>query len=213
MKQLVAIILLAFVSTVLATAQNSAWDYSTKTDISGRATEFAVSVQASGPETHDSLILRCKASCEAYLHVGRGIAADQSYVQIKFNDGPVRRFSVHRGEGSDSLFFSDAVGLMNAIKQNGGYMTVEYSPYQMVPVMVKFGVWNLPPSFLDRVTKGMATRQKVERDRAAEERRREAKEATEEAEEHKRFCEKLKSWCASTGDGQNCPAWDAQCAK
>src|SRR6516165_2491034 len=104
--------------TISVTAQDSAWHYSTDKDINGKVTEFAISITS---DMEAGLCLRCKAGCEPFLKIQYGIVEDQSYVQVKFNDGPVKRFSVRKGDGGDSLFFADPVGLMNAINQNGGY--------------------------------------------------------------------------------------------
>jgi hypothetical protein len=44
------------------------------------------------------------------------------------------------------------MAVIKAIKENGGYMTVEYKPYERTPIMVTFGVWSLLPSILGRLT-------------------------------------------------------------
>lgn len=151
------LIILALLSTQ-ALAQNSAWDYSVKKDISGKVTEIAMTDESEGVGTEDSLVIRCKTACEMYIHIGNSIVDDQSSIRVKFNDKAPVRFGVSRGEGSDSLFFTNPMTVIKAIKDNGGYMTVEYAPYQRTPVMVKFGVWNLPPSILARLTKFEARR-------------------------------------------------------
>jgi hypothetical protein len=164
MKKIVGTVLAALFAlglTVPAFAQNSAWDYSVKKDISGKVTEIAMRDQSEGIGTDDSLIIRCKATCEVYIHIGRSIAEDQSSIRVKFIDKAPARLGVSRGEGSDSLFFTNPMSIIKAIRDNGGYMTVEYSPYQRTPVMVKFGVWNLPPSILERLTRFEAHRPQV----------------------------------------------------
>ena len=147
----------AFTQTTTV-AQNSAWNYSVEKGIAGKVTELAIVDQSEGVGTDDSLVIRCKKICEVYIHIGRSIAADQSFIRVKFNDKAPARFGVIRGDGSDSLFFTNPISIIKAIKDNGGYMTVEYAPYQRTPVMVKFGVWNLPPSILGRLTKFEARR-------------------------------------------------------
>jgi len=158
MKRFVLTITLALGLAVPAFAQNSAWNYSEKKDISGKVTELAMSDQTEGVGTEDSLIIRCKTTCEVYIHIGRSIAQDQSSIRVKFGDKAPVRFGVSRGEGSDSLFFTSPMSIIKAIRDNGGYMTVEYAPYQRTPVVVKFGVWNLPPPILERLTKVEAHR-------------------------------------------------------
>jgi hypothetical protein len=143
---------LVLVSTA-AVAQSGAWAYSTKSSIDGHITEFAT--VDSNEAT--SLIVRCSRACEVYMTADRSIVADQSAVRVKFNDSTsLKRFSVSRGEGSDSLFFVDPMGILKAIRDNGGYMTVEYSPYGRVPTATRFGIWNLPPTILKRIEKHQA---------------------------------------------------------
>src|SRR5215471_20513686 len=69
-------VLFALELAVPAFAQNSAWNYSVKKDISGKVTEIAMSDQSEGIGTDDSLIIRCKSTCEVYIHIGRSIAED-----------------------------------------------------------------------------------------------------------------------------------------
>ncbi len=70
---------------------------------------------------------------------------------VKFNDKPAKRFGVSRSEDSTALSFSDPVAILRAIRDNGGYMTLEYKPYQRIPDTTKYGVWNLPPTILKRI--------------------------------------------------------------
>jgi hypothetical protein len=74
-------------------------------------------------------------------------------VLVRFNDKPVKRYGVSRSEDYTALFFSDPMGVLKAIRDNGGYMTVEYKPYQKTPDTVKYEVWNLPPTILKRIEK------------------------------------------------------------
>jgi len=205
MRRLLVTVLLAAAPIGSTAAQDSAWYYSTDADINGKLTQFAICHQVPGILTHDSLIVRCKGTCEAYLHIGNGIVDDQSYVLVKFNDRPAVRFAVSLGKGSDSLFFVDAFTLMRAIKNNGGYMTVQYSPYGRTPVMVKFGVWNLPPEILARLDQLTA----IQRKKVQAARRQDEKQDAE----HNLFCEKLKNTCVTEPDGQNCAAWKVQCSE
>jgi hypothetical protein len=153
MKNLIALFTLALAPVIPAFAQNSAWDYSAQKDIAGKATEFATTLQTSGEGTNDTLIVRCKTTCEVFLSVGKGIADDQPFVRVKFNEHSPTSYGVGVGRGSDSLFFQNPMAVLKAIKDNGGYMTVEYRPYERTPTMVTFGVWNLPPSILDHVAR------------------------------------------------------------
>lgn len=144
---------LVLISTATV-AQDSAWNYSTKSNIDGQITELALAYSNQGT----GLVVRCSRACDVYMTVDRGIVADQSSVRVKFNDSTsLKRFSVSRGEGSDSLFFRDPMGILKAIKDNGGYMTVEYSPYGQVPTMTTFGIWNLPSTILKRIEKHQAS--------------------------------------------------------
>jgi hypothetical protein len=77
-------------------------------------------------------------------------------------------------------------------------MSVEYHPWQKIPTMLKFPVWNLPPSFLARLEKSMAARKR---------------QAAAEAAEHRRQCEKLKVGCLPTSDSPNCAAYRVQCGE
>jgi hypothetical protein len=142
MKYIIATIL-GLVLCSSAVAESSAWDYSTKTDIAGKTTEFA---------TAWGLTVRCSHSCEVFFTPDRyAIVDDQHSVLVKFNDKPAKRYGVSRSEDSTALFFADPVAILRAIRDNGGYMTVEYKPYQRIPEMVKYGVWNLPPTILKRI--------------------------------------------------------------
>ena len=120
--------LLAIALTLLligsAFAQNTAWDYSTKTDITGKVTETAIS----------GAVVRCSKACEVYFIPDRyTLVEDQNSVLVRFNDKPVKRYGVSRSEDYTALFFSDPMGVLKAIRDNGGYMTVEYKPYQKTP--------------------------------------------------------------------------------
>jgi hypothetical protein len=86
-----------------------------------------------------------------YLKLESTIFADQTYIRVKFNSSTPKRFSVSRGEGSDSLFFSQPVDFLRAVRDNGGYVFIEYSPYEKIPETDKLGVWNLPPTILARI--------------------------------------------------------------
>ncbi|MFZ0868333.1 MAG: hypothetical protein WA182_21650 [Candidatus Sulfotelmatobacter sp.] len=142
-RSLVAIALLILIES--AFAQNTAWDYSTKTDITGKVTETV----ASG-----SLVVRCSKACEVYFTPDRHtLVQDQDSVLVKFNDKPVKRYGVSRSADYTGLFFSDPMGILKAVRDNGGYMTVEYTPYQKIPDTVKYEVWNLPPTILKRIEK------------------------------------------------------------
>lgn len=143
MKYIIATIL-GFVLCAAAGAQtSSAWDYSTQTSISGKTTEFATSW---------GLTVRCSNSCEVFFTPDRySLVEDRHSVLVKFNDKPAKRFGVSRSADDTALFFSDPVSILRAIRDNGGYMTVEYKPYQRIPDTVKYGVWNLPPTILKRI--------------------------------------------------------------
>lgn len=144
----------ALMLAIPAFAQNSAWNYSTKTnDMDASVTEFAMTDQVAGEDTSDSVIIRCKSTCEAYVHIGKGIIGEQETIRVKFNNAPPKRYAVTRGDGYDSLFFSSPFAIVKAIRDNGGYMTIEYFPYEKTPVTVRFGVWNLPPTILARLSK------------------------------------------------------------
>jgi hypothetical protein len=149
MRKAIAAIALMFLSVAgaAAQAQNTEWQYSTKTAIDGKVTEYALSGYS------DSIVIRCSNVCEVFMKIRDGILADQASVRIKFNNGPLKRFAVSLGEGDDSLFFRDPMGVLKAIRDNGGYMTVEYAPYQKTPTTVVFDVWNLPPTILARIEK------------------------------------------------------------
>ena len=123
---------------------NSAWDYETKTDIAGKTTEYA---------TSGNLVIRCSRSCDVFFTLDRGIVADQTSVRVKFNAASVRSFGVSLAQSHDGLFFTAPMAILKAIRDNGGYMTIEYSPWEKVPETETFGVWALPPSILSRITK------------------------------------------------------------
>lgn len=141
MRPILAIALMLISMT--AFPQNTTWDYSTKTDISGRVTETAISW---------NLIVRCSKACEVYFIPDRyTLVEDQNTVLVKFNDKPVKRYGVSRSEDYTALFFSDPMSVLEAIRDNSGYMAIEYKPYQKTPDTVKYGVWNLPPTVLARI--------------------------------------------------------------
>jgi len=145
MRNTLLAIVLALVSLSVF-AQNTAWYYSTNTDISGKVTETAISW---------NLIVRCSKECEVYFIPDRyTLVDDQQSVLVKFNDKPVKRYGVFRSDDYTALFFSDPMGILKAIRDNGGYMIVEYKPYQKTPDMVKYEVWNLPPTILTRIATG-----------------------------------------------------------
>jgi hypothetical protein len=98
-----------------------------------------------------TLVVRCETNCEVYLKLNDTIFADQTSVRVKFNASAPKRFSVSRGEGSDSLFFSQPLEFLRGVRDNGGYAYIEYSPYEKIPETDKLGVWNLPPSILARL--------------------------------------------------------------
>ena len=140
------------VSTSALSAQNNpwaAWDYSAKTSIDGKVTEIATA----GEYANVSLVVRCSKTCEVYIADSTEIFADQETVRVKFNKSAVKQFAVSRGEGSDSLFFRNPWSILRAIRDNGGYMTVEYRPYEKISETTTFGIWNLPPSILKRIPK------------------------------------------------------------
>jgi hypothetical protein len=122
----------------------SAWNYESNADIEGKVTEITTSA---------SLIIRCKRSCEVYFVPARyELVQEQSSIRVKFNDSPVKAFGVHRSDDYTALFFDAPMAVIKAIRDNGGYMTLEYSPYQKTSKTVKYGVWNLPPTILSRLT-------------------------------------------------------------
>jgi hypothetical protein len=127
--------------------QNSAWNYSVEKNVmDNKTTEFAM---VDGDKT--TLVVRCETNCEVYLKLNDTIFADQTSVRVKFNASAPKRFSVSRGEGSDSLFFSQPLEFLRGVRDNGGYAYIEYSPYEKIPETDKLGVWNLPPSILARL--------------------------------------------------------------
>ena len=143
--------LLMATATVLS-AQNdpwAAWDYSTKTAIDGKTTEIAMA----GKYDNVSLVVRCSKNCEVYLVNSKEIFADQGTVRVKFNKSAVKQFAVSRGDGSTSLFFREPWSILRAIRDYGGYLTVEYRPYEKSPDTTTLGIWNLPPSILKRIPK------------------------------------------------------------
>jgi hypothetical protein len=145
MKKIILAIALMLILIESAFAQNTAWDYSTKTDITGKVTETVAS---------ETLVVRCSKACEVYFTPDRHtLVEDQDSVLVKFNDKPVKRYGVSRSADYTGLFFSDPMGILKAVRDNGGYMTVEYKPYQKIPDTVKYGVWNLPPTILKRIDK------------------------------------------------------------
>ncbi len=130
------------------TNQNSAWDYKTDTDIEGRITEYVSS---------GSFVIRCSRSCEVFFTPDKYTLVESDYdVLVKFNDKSVKQYSVSRSEDSTAYFFSNPLSILRAIRDNGGYMTIQYKPYERTPDTVKYGVWNLPPTILARIAKGEA---------------------------------------------------------
>jgi hypothetical protein len=188
-----------------AFAQNSAWDFDVKVNpMDGKLTEIA-RTRSYGDSESASFIVRCKATCEAYLVLDRRIFADQESVRVRFNSSAPTRFSVNRGEGSDSLFFRNPMALLKAIRDNGGYATVEFSPYEQVPTTAKFGVWNLPPTILARLDKWERQQKKAQ---AADKRAKAAEDS------HEAFCTKLHATCLHDDDwdhSPNCTAYKEQC--
>src|SRR4029077_12703997 len=143
MRHIIATILGLILCATAVAQTSSAWDYSTQTSISGKTTEFATSW---------GLTIRCSNSCEVFFTPDRHtLVEDQHSVLVKFNDKPAKRFGVSRSEDDTALFFSAPVAILRAIRDNGGYMTVEYKPYQRIPDTVKYGAWNLPPNILKRI--------------------------------------------------------------
>lgn len=146
MRQILAIMALALAGSALG--QSSAWDYRTQTDISGKVTEFA---------TSSSLVVRCSSKCEVFFTPDKyTLVEDQGSVLVKFNDKPAKRYGVSRSEDDTALFFSDPVTILRAIRDNGGYMTIEYKPYEKIPDTVKYEVWYLPPTILMRIAETKA---------------------------------------------------------
>jgi hypothetical protein len=139
-------LLAALMVLAIAAPSSAQWSHTTKTDIAGEVTEFATADGNGGI----SLTIRCAHTCAAFISAEDFIFEDQASVRIKFNNGPVKSFAVSRGENSDALFFSNPIALVKAVRDNGGYMTLEYSPYQRTPESTKFGVWELPSTILSR---------------------------------------------------------------
>jgi hypothetical protein len=138
----------------------SAWEYESKTDIEGKITEIA---------TSGSLIIRCKRTCEVYFVPRRyEIVEEQGSVRVKFNGFPLKTFGVSRSDDSRALFFTAPMVVIKAIRDNGGYMTIEYRPYQKTPDTIKYGVWNLPPSILNRLTSIESGQQEKAKEDAAD---------------------------------------------
>ena len=148
MKAFAAVVLLIF-SASLTFAQNSAWEYSVDKNAmeTNRSTEFAMTY---GGNT--TLVVRCKTRCEVYLKLKGNIFEDQTSVRVKFNSSTPKRFSVSRGEVSDSLFFTQPIEFLRAVRDNGGYVVIEYSPYEKIPDTDTLRVWNLPPTILARLS-------------------------------------------------------------
>jgi len=143
MKTTITTILIWLALCASAAAQNSAWEYSTQTDISGKVTEFA---------TSSSLVIRCSSKCEVLFTPNRyELVEDQGSVLVKFNGKDVKRYNVTRSQDDTALFFSDPVTILRAIRDNGGYMTIQYKPYEKTPDTVQYGVWYLPPTILLRI--------------------------------------------------------------
>ena len=142
------IIAVVFLTASLAAAQSSPWTYSSKTDIYGKVIEKA----ESGFSTSGGLIISCKTSCEIYFVLPRGEVADkQSQVLIKFNSGKVQQYGVVASEDSRALFFQVPLKLIKAIRDNGGYMTIQYEPYEKIAEMNTLEVWNMPAQILARI--------------------------------------------------------------
>ncbi len=141
------IILAALILVTPAFAQ-SAWEYSTKEGIDGTTTHRAIALPS---DDFSSLVIRCKNTCEAYISLDRNIAAEQDTVHVKFNGASLKSFAVNRGEGGDSLFFKSPLSLIKAIRDNGGYVKIEYQPYGRTATVATFGIWNLPPAILARL--------------------------------------------------------------
>ena len=82
---------------------------------------------------------------------------DDGYdVLVKFNDRPAKQYGVTRSEDYTALFFSSPTSILRAIRDNGGYMTIQYKPYQQIAETVKYCVWNLPPTILMRIAETKA---------------------------------------------------------
>ena len=82
----------------------------------------------------------------------RGEVADkQSQVLIKFNSGKVQQYGVVASEDSRALFFQVPLKLIKAIRDNGGYMTIQYEPYEKIAEMNTLEVWNMPAQILARI--------------------------------------------------------------
>jgi len=83
MRHILAVMVLALAGSALG--QSSAWDYTTKTDISGKVTEFAMS---------SSLVVRCASKCEVFFTPDKyTLVEDQGSAFVKFNDKPATRKS------------------------------------------------------------------------------------------------------------------------
>jgi hypothetical protein len=159
--KMIAVALFVLVSA-MAIGQSSTWEYSTdNSGIDGKVKEIVIS---EGDRNSAALVVRCSNVCEVYLSTRREILDEQASVRVKFNNSPLKRFAVNRGSGDDSLFFHDPMGVLKAVRDNGGYMTIEFSPFEKTPVTSRFGIWNLPPTILARISKweeGVGGRAKV----------------------------------------------------
>jgi hypothetical protein len=146
-RALAVLAVMVAVVDVSCSGQSSAWNYSVdKNVMDNKVTEFAMT---DGDKT--TLVVRCKTHCEVYLKLNDAIFADQTSVRVKFNSSAPKRFSVSRGDGSDSLFFTQPVEFLRAVRDNGGYAFIEYTPYERMPETDKLRVWNLPPTILARL--------------------------------------------------------------
>ena len=197
MKKSAATIVLTLVLTGMAFGQNTAWDYDTKTNIQAQVTETARS---------NGLIVRCSKACEVYFIPDRyTLVEDRDSVLVKFNDKPVKRYGVSRSDSDTGLFFSDPMGILKAIRDNGGYMSIEYKPYQKIPDTVKYEVWNLPPTILTRVDKwenGLLQR-KRQADLSALQEKRQANLSACSSEDE---CDKLRSEARLQNKKKDCEA-------
>ena len=147
MKKTIATIALALLMCCSAFAQ-TAWDYETKTDIEGKTTEYA---------TSGSFVIRCSQSCKVFFTPERYTLVEDGYnVLVKFNDKPAKQYSVTRSEDYTAYFFDNPIAILRAIRDNGGYITIQYKPYEKIAETVKYGVWNLPPTILVRIAETKA---------------------------------------------------------
>ena len=125
------------------TNPNSAWDYEVDAKLS-KTIEYASS---------GAFVIRCSKLCEVFFTPERYtlVDGDSHTVLVKFNDKAIKRYGVFRSDDYTSYFFSDPIAIMRAIRDNGGYVTIEYKPYERIAETVRYGVWNLPPSLLKRL--------------------------------------------------------------